>query len=408
MADHFQFPLNITWVTTQSFDQWNSDFWGLHLAEDVVVRVPAGGKKSDTELPVHAAGNGRVKHVGYHNGYGWVVLIEHILPGADPVGPTVTTLYAHLRLANLISNNVDVNMGDIIGHLSSDQNENGGYPFTHIHFGIRKGPVLTNSTCHPITKWWSYAGYSALFEKCNIKSTLVKVGPTDTEWASYQPIHTAVVGEWLRPSTFVNDRITALPGVTTFNFTGTVTIVTDPNGTLGSLVAVGAPVAGTFSYEMNAVDSLSADPVHGRYTYTSGQTNVSVVVTTQNGQKRVASAFPVGRPLEINITNDGLSGSGTPIDSFSVWGFGTQSTWELPIPSGSTPIVYILVGLIDALPPLMLLASDTLPVTLDLSRAQDGYLSPSFTGNSGIVAFGGGAGGGFYSIDFRLTSLTRQ
>lgn len=212
VATSFQFPLATTWTITQSFDTWNDDFWGMHLAEDVVVKVPLGGTKADTELPVHAAGTGVVKHVGYHAGYGWVVLIEHSLPAADPLGPKVTTLYAHLRNSGLIQNNIPVTKGATVGYLSSDKNENGGYTYTHIHFGVKKGSVLANiNACHPITRWWLYAGYSALFGQCHLKSTLIKVGPDDSTWSTYSASHQTVVSEWVRPSEFVNARSSAPP-----------------------------------------------------------------------------------------------------------------------------------------------------------------------------------------------------
>lgn len=202
-ADSFRFPLDVAWQKTQDFNKWNGDWWGYHLGEDVVV---------SSELPVHAAGNGTIIHVGQHSGYGWVVIVQHALPAGDVYGPTVATLYAHMRHSGIATLG-PINKGAVIGYLSSNSNENGGYSFTHIHFAIKQLPLQTGCTSQddPSSNWWAYAGYSTLFALCNTKSSEINISPSDLLWPSYQPLHVSVVGRWIPPSDFVNARATSNP-----------------------------------------------------------------------------------------------------------------------------------------------------------------------------------------------------
>ena len=149
-----------------------------------------------------AAANGKVVHVKWHHGYGWVVIIQHTLLPGDPEGPTIQTLYGHLRARDIVAAGKVVALGDTIGYMSSDPTENGGYTFTHLHFAVRKG-AFTPSLCDPWTKWWPYAGYSTLFGQCNNRATIVTTSPTDHDWALVLPNHEAFVAEWLAPSPFI-------------------------------------------------------------------------------------------------------------------------------------------------------------------------------------------------------------
>ena len=201
VADSFSFPLARAWSPTQDFRAWynsGSVGPGFHLGEDVSIPVPPGGTPKDTEVPVFATGNGHVKHVGQHAGYGWVVIIEHQLPSSDPLAPIVTTLSAHLRKEGLIGVGVDVPKEQIIGYLSSDPNENGGYPYTHLHFAVRKGGFVEG--CDPVSNWWVYAGYSTLFGSCNDWNTRIISTEED-------PRHAIVVSNFSPPSTFISDRL---------------------------------------------------------------------------------------------------------------------------------------------------------------------------------------------------------
>ena len=136
-ADSFQLPLDADWVVTQDFNVYNSDFGGYHLGEDVL---------RSSEVPVYAPANGVVKHNSQRTSYGYVVIIEHQLPD----GSYVTSVLGHLRNEGRASIGSVVSKGQIVGYLSSDSTENGGYSFTHLHFGIRKGSYSST---------WVYYGY---------------------------------------------------------------------------------------------------------------------------------------------------------------------------------------------------------------------------------------------------------
>lgn len=177
----FRFPLEESWTVTQDFGVYNSNFGGYHLGEDVL---------TNSEVPVYAPANGIVKHNSSRTSYGYVVIIEHQLPN----GNYVCSVLGHLRSEGIAEVDSEVTKGQIIGYLSSDPSENGGYDFTHLHFGIRKGSYNSN---------WVYWGYGASSE----------------------------VNNWYDPSNFVNDNqgvsildqsispnVVSLGGETTFVF----------------------------------------------------------------------------------------------------------------------------------------------------------------------------------------------
>ena len=148
----FRHPLDSTgWYLSQAFGVWNSRWDGYHLGEDYIIN-------DYSEMPVYATADGIVKHVNTHTGYGYVVIIEHDLGNNN----YVCSVYGHLRQNGLIglgdSLNISVKNGQQIGYLSSNSNENGGYNFTHLHFGIRSG---TYSTALDPDGRWRYRGYGS-------------------------------------------------------------------------------------------------------------------------------------------------------------------------------------------------------------------------------------------------------
>jgi parallel beta-helix repeat protein len=145
IADSFRFPLDGSWTVTQDFNVYNSDFGGYHLGEDVL---------RSSEVPVYAPANGIVKHNSSRTSYGYVVIIEHELQD----GTYVCSVLGHLRAEGRASIGSEVTKGQIVGYLSSDPNENGGYNFTHLHFGIRKGNYSST---------WVYWGYGSSSEVNN-------------------------------------------------------------------------------------------------------------------------------------------------------------------------------------------------------------------------------------------------
>jgi hypothetical protein len=148
-ATEFRYPLNPGgWFLGQAFDQWNAQRSGFHLGEDL---VPSDGR---AELPVYAPANGIVRHSGFQSGYGFVLVIEHRLPDHT----YVCSVLGHLKAADLVPRGTEVIKGQLIGRLSFNPLENGGYPFSHLHFGIRSGPY---STARDTDGGWRYRGYAA-------------------------------------------------------------------------------------------------------------------------------------------------------------------------------------------------------------------------------------------------------
>ncbi|MCP4348878.1 MAG: peptidoglycan DD-metalloendopeptidase family protein [Desulfobacterales bacterium] len=139
----FRYPLDYMPTPTQNFGTWNSKWQGYHLGEDY---------KTSSEAPVHAVSNGYVAHVNNHTGYGYVVVVEHTLPD----GNQICSVYGHMRKADIITQGTNVTKGQRLGYLSSNSSENGGYNFTHLHWGIRSGAY---SSSYDSDGRWRYRGY---------------------------------------------------------------------------------------------------------------------------------------------------------------------------------------------------------------------------------------------------------
>ncbi|MGD8505474.1 MAG: M23 family metallopeptidase [Candidatus Bathyarchaeota archaeon] len=177
IAYGFRLPLDGSWAISQDFARWNSIWCGYHLAEDV-------GRTS--EDPVYAAGDGVVKFAALAQlGYGYVVIIEHMLPPEDSTGEYVCTIYGHLREENLTSLG-HVSKGELIGYLSKNPDHNGG--FLHLHFGIRKGRYV-ETVKDPRRGGWYYGGYTTVFGECDRDDS----------------VHLEILGEWLNPTTDVSN-----------------------------------------------------------------------------------------------------------------------------------------------------------------------------------------------------------
>ncbi|MDP3057170.1 MAG: NosD domain-containing protein [bacterium] len=169
----FQYPLDIPWNESRGFGlNWWINNWdgngssGYHLGVD----IPA-----DPLIQVKAASDGIVIFAGPKKGYGNVVIIKH--PNSD-----VTTLYGHLGKGLNVSNKDSVSKGQIIGYIGNSS-ENGGWLFTHLHFGIRKGLDSINAN---VCGNWPYVGYSQPCKKFT---------------------HEQQVDTWYNPSAFINEHL---------------------------------------------------------------------------------------------------------------------------------------------------------------------------------------------------------
>lgn len=142
VANNFVAPLIPGgWHLSQNFCDYNASFGGWHLGEDYTV-------DNGSELPVLAPGNGIIRHSGVRTLYGTVVIIEHLLPD----GSYVCSVLSHLKSAGALPVGAEVQAGNTVGYLASQYDENGGYNFTHLHYGVRDGEYSTS---------WIYYGYGS-------------------------------------------------------------------------------------------------------------------------------------------------------------------------------------------------------------------------------------------------------
>jgi len=218
-ATSFRYPLDQgRWFLGQAFGTWNSFRSGYHLGEDL---VPSDGR---AELPIYAPANGIVRHSGFQSGYGFVLVIEHRLPD----GTNVCSVLGHLKAADLVPRGAEVIKGQLVGRLSANPLENGGYNFSHLHFGIRSGHY---STIRDSDGGWRYRGYTA---------------------------STAIKELWYHPTNFVNERALDQPAP----LTGSLQVYLSPQ----SAAEAGAQwrLAGTTTW-YNSADVASRVPA-GMYT----------------------------------------------------------------------------------------------------------------------------------------------
>lgn len=140
-ADDFIYPLKNPQLSQESKFGTERDEGIYHLGDDFITK--AGSL-------VFAFGDGVVRHIGIHSGFGTVVLIEHQLLS----GEKIVSLYGHLRYRDIqVSENQFVNKGEIIGFVGAVGQENGGWSQEHLHFAIRKGAYVEVKTK------WVYWGY---------------------------------------------------------------------------------------------------------------------------------------------------------------------------------------------------------------------------------------------------------
>lgn len=125
-AEGFIWPLPGAGRVTTEFgaDQWvNGVFSSGHKGLDIAI---AGG------TPIYAAHNGTVAATTGHWSYGNVVMIDN--------GDGVSTLYAHMQSAAIVSVGQTVTQGQVIGYVGSTGNSSGN----HLHFEVRVNGVRQN------------------------------------------------------------------------------------------------------------------------------------------------------------------------------------------------------------------------------------------------------------------------
>lgn len=125
-AEGFIWPLPGAGRVTTEFgaDQWvNGVFSSGHKGLDIAI---AGG------TPIYAAHNGTVVATTGHWTYGNVVMIDN--------GDGISTLYAHMQSAAIVSVGQTVTQGQVIGYVGSTGNSSGN----HLHFEVRVNGVRQN------------------------------------------------------------------------------------------------------------------------------------------------------------------------------------------------------------------------------------------------------------------------
>jgi murein DD-endopeptidase MepM/ murein hydrolase activator NlpD len=86
-----------------------------------------------TGTPIKAAGDGRVRSVGWQGGYGKTIVIDH--------GNTYSTLYGHLsRTAKSLKSGQTVRQGQVIGYVGRTGLATG----PHLHYEFRVNGVHQN------------------------------------------------------------------------------------------------------------------------------------------------------------------------------------------------------------------------------------------------------------------------
>lgn len=125
-AEGFIWPLPSAGRVTTEFgaDQWvKGVFSSGHKGLDIAI---AGG------TPIYAAHNGTVAATTGHESYGNVVMIDN--------GDGISTLYAHMQSAAIVSVGQTVTQGQVIGYVGSTGNSSGN----HLHFEVRVNGVRQN------------------------------------------------------------------------------------------------------------------------------------------------------------------------------------------------------------------------------------------------------------------------
>lgn len=132
------------------FGTYDTDYCGLHLADDVP--RPAG-------TPVYSIADGKVVYAKNMKDIGHAVHIEHVLP----TGETVTSVYYHLlqttQGGRKLTEDQKVVAGEEIGTVTGNPQDYGTGP--HLHFGVRSGS--SRYDLDDRTHRWFYPGYTTIY-----------------------------------------------------------------------------------------------------------------------------------------------------------------------------------------------------------------------------------------------------
>lgn len=141
LVDGFDFPLKTRGGSPQPsvaynvrnpyLDNEESRCYGKALSE---LQHAGEDYKGEAEAPVSAIANGRVVWSGSTAEFYGTVIIEHILPEgvANPWGGNlIYSLYGHLQPESVVARETEVQRGQVIGRLRSEDNP-------HFHLEVRR------------------------------------------------------------------------------------------------------------------------------------------------------------------------------------------------------------------------------------------------------------------------------
>ncbi len=114
-----------TYITPQTSPVQPERFSGYHTGVD----VEYSDVESDT--PVKAIADGTVRYAGYVSGYGGVLVIEHLVNGAQRV-----VLYGHLDQTSLPAVGTKIKKGAPVGTLGKNTSAQTDGERKHLHFAI--------------------------------------------------------------------------------------------------------------------------------------------------------------------------------------------------------------------------------------------------------------------------------
>jgi murein DD-endopeptidase MepM/ murein hydrolase activator NlpD len=98
-----------------------------------------GPAEQSLDIPVRSVADGEVIFAGEISGCGGQIVIRH----SDP--ESVTSQYCHVRLNGAVKTGTNVTAGQVIAYLGAAFSAETSGARKHLHFGIHKGPALTNA-----------------------------------------------------------------------------------------------------------------------------------------------------------------------------------------------------------------------------------------------------------------------
>lgn len=98
------------------------------------------GNNGDTSTPIIASATGVVTRSGWHEAFGWHVILKHNIDGQE-----YHTLYAHMHQRPMVSDGQTVQQGQQLGFMGNTGNSFGA----HLHFQIHEGAYATSTRVNP-------------------------------------------------------------------------------------------------------------------------------------------------------------------------------------------------------------------------------------------------------------------